>query len=488
MVLKTSYILIPAEMKKTFAIFLLLVSFHYAFSQNFIKETASSMGPGTSVGSYCNVAVSKDNKIHICHYDFLNKNLLYTTNESGTWQTTVVDSAGQVGEYCSIAVDGNNHAHISYFEFIRNDSLGGAAIPYGNLKYATNESGQWVSTVIDTASGLLTRICVDKLNYVHIVHTELGISDLVNQLLNIKYATNKSGIWLSAAIAPGVVKGADGSIAVDNNLKIHIAIRNEEGVGISPDGGMGGLRYITDLTGNWSWVDVDTNFNAGNDVDIAVDTANSPHISYLDKTEGLKYATNQSGTWMFSVLDTNHNVGWNTSIITDKNNHIHISYSDPSSLLDPPGNSYLKYISNSSGIWNILIVDSANAGMFTCIALDTNDLPHIAYTAINTSDGSGVLKHAYLPMPAGLTEIYNEQNKISIFPNPSSDGLFLKIGNYKSDNEIKIYNMQGCLQKSFHAENEITGIDISGLKQGIFLVEIRIDGVLQKSIKFIKQQ
>ncbi|MFH0865288.1 MAG: T9SS type A sorting domain-containing protein [Bacteroidota bacterium] len=474
-------------MKKTLSFFFLIFFVQNSFSQNFYKEIVSSLGPGTSVGIYCNVAIGKDNVIHFSHYDYLNKDLLYTTNASGQWETSIIDSTGQTGEYNSIAIDSNNHAHISYFEYIRNDSIAGGTVPYGNLKYATNASGQWATSTIDTASGLLTRICVDKQNFIHIVHSELGIGDPVNHLLNIKYTTNKSGAWQSEAIAPGVVKGADGSIASDNNLNIHIAIRNEEGVGTSPDGGIGGLRYITNNTGNWSWFDVDTNFYAGNDVDIAIDTNGFPHISYLDKNLGLKHATNQSGSWTYSVLDTNHNVGWNTSIIIDKDNYTHICYSDPSPLIDTTGNGYLKFVSNTSGSWDFVIVDSTDAGMYTCIVLDTADLPHIAYTALNPSDGSGVLKHAFRIISTGYDDIKSDINILSLYPNPSAGSLLINCSNLPEGSEIKIYDVKGCYHISFPVNNGINMINTSDLSPGMYFLYIRSGDVIQKSIKFIKQ-
>lgn len=128
-------------MKKYILIILFYFVSSFSFSQDFIKEVACDLGPGTSTGLYCNLDIGSDNTVHMSHYDYLNKNLLYTTNAAGNWITIIIDSTGQVGEYNSIAIDSNNFAHISYFEFIRNDSLGGGVIPYGNFRYATNSTG-----------------------------------------------------------------------------------------------------------------------------------------------------------------------------------------------------------------------------------------------------------------------------------------------------------------------------------------------------------
>ncbi|MDD4876671.1 MAG: hypothetical protein PHQ86_06055 [Dehalococcoidales bacterium] len=182
-----------------------------------------------------------------------------------------------------------------------------------------------------------------------------------------------------------MVKGADSSIATDSNGKVHISTRNEEGTGTTSEGSNGGLRYVTNTTGEWTWTDVDTSPTCGNDTDIIVDHNDKVHISYLDRSEGLKYATNVNGSWEVFNVDAEENVGWNTSIVADSNNTVHISYSDPSPIVDPPGNGYLKYATNKSGIWTTQVIDDDNAGAFTGSAVDNQDNLHISYC---TTDGT----------------------------------------------------------------------------------------------------
>lgn len=338
------------------------------------------------------------------------------------WENATVDSDGNVGQYCSIAVDSNGKAHIAYFELAREPNLlkhlltkvveliHGKTVPYGNLKYANNANGAWRVFTLDTGSGMIPRIFVDKNNNLHIIHSKLGVSD-TSTVLDLKYTTNKSGSWETAAIESGVVKGSDSSIVVDSNGKVHISCRNEEGVG-SPGGGQGGLRYITDASGEWTWYDVDTSQTTGNDGDIALDKDGRVHISYLDKNAGLKYATNSDGSWKGDVLDKTTSVGWNSSIAVDSNNKVHISYSDPSPLapnVNPPGNGYLKYATNVSGEWVIHVVDDQNAGTFTGLAVDGQDNVHIAY---HTSDGaSSTLMYAINSQGSWVKETVDDDER-----------------------------------------------------------------------------
>lgn len=332
-----------------------------------------------------------------------------------SWSVAIVDFQGNVGQYSSIAVDSNDNCHIAYFEQTGTEEINGSVIPYGNLKYATNAGNSWATQVLDTGAGMTPRIFVDKNDKVHVVHSKLGTSE-VTKLLDIRYTTNKSGSWATASISAEVVKGSDASIAVDVNGHVHISLRNEEGVGTSSTGGMGGLRYVTNSTGAWTWINVDTTYSAGNDTDIAVDANGKAYISYLDKNAGLKYATNASGSWESMIIDSSYNVGWNTSIAVDKNNKIHISYSDPSPFVaeTPPGNGRLKYSTNASGAWAIEIVDNQYAGTFTGLSLDNGGRVHIAYHSLDNL-GASRLKYATNASGAWRTEIIEEGSGLGTY-------------------------------------------------------------------------
>ena len=304
---------------------------------------------------------------------------------TATWHTLIVETSGNVGEYGSTAVDRNGNPHIVYFDYVRDEPLGDDSVPFGNLKYAFTTGSEWEIITLYAGGGILPRICIDGYDAVHIIHSQLGSSDVYG-LLNLLYTTNKTGSWETITICDQVVKGADSSIAADSKGNVHISTHNQEGAGTTSEGPKGGLRYVTNATGEWTWYDVDTSPTCGNDTDITVDTNDKAHISYLDKNEGLKYATNISGLWEVFSIDTEANVGWNTSIVTDRGNAVHISYSDPSPILDPPGNGYLKYATNETGMWITQVLDDENAGAFTGIAIDNQGSLHIAYC---TTDGAG---------------------------------------------------------------------------------------------------
>ncbi len=61
--------------------------------------------------------------------DATNYDLKYATNASGAWVTSTIDSAGDVGT--SIAIDSSNNVHISYYDYYDDTNA--------DLKYATNQ-------------------------------------------------------------------------------------------------------------------------------------------------------------------------------------------------------------------------------------------------------------------------------------------------------------------------------------------------------------
>ena len=91
------------------------------------------------VGSYTSIATDSNNKVHISYRDNYTPALKYATNASGSWETSTIDSADWGGGFTSIAIDSNNKVHISYCD----------STPNYDLKYATNASGAWETFTID---------------------------------------------------------------------------------------------------------------------------------------------------------------------------------------------------------------------------------------------------------------------------------------------------------------------------------------------------
>ncbi|MBF8278272.1 MAG: Carbohydrate binding family 6 [Candidatus Brocadiaceae bacterium] len=100
---------------------------------------------------------------------------MYATNASGSWVKTTVDSYGGAGECSSIALDTSGNVHVSY-----------ADITEGLLKYATNASGAWANT--DVGADSYNSLALDTSDGVHI-----GYFDTLNYDRMYTSSTSNTG-------------------------------------------------------------------------------------------------------------------------------------------------------------------------------------------------------------------------------------------------------------------------------------------------------
>jgi hypothetical protein len=66
----------------------------------------------------------------------------------------------------------------------------------------------------------------------------------------------------------------------------------------------------------------------------------------------------------------------------------------------------------------------------------------------------------------------NNMNNLKIYPNPLSDQLIINLNEIENC-QINILSITGELKKSFYTNKEITVIDISDLKKGIYFIEVK---------------
>ena len=141
-----------------------------------ILSTIIDMGGGTTVGKHSSIAIDSYGHKHISYgrFGFFGGDLMYATDKSGSWVITTVDSTGSVGEGTSISVDSNDAVHISYYDSTNT-----------NLKYATCSSSctsasSWTISTLDSVGnvGSRTSIAIDSNDAVHISYHDITIGDL----------------------------------------------------------------------------------------------------------------------------------------------------------------------------------------------------------------------------------------------------------------------------------------------------------------------
>lgn len=315
------------------------------------------------------IASDNHNNIHIIFYESRERGLEYATNRTGSWEISVIDSSLGVGSSNSIAIDSNNSIHISYYDE-KNCTL----------KYATNKSGFWDISILESLDlmGQPTSIKVDKDNNIHIAYYD-------NQNQCLKYITNKHVKTLASwpepiplweiSIVDSQIVGGSISLALDNEGNPCITYL---------DGINKVLRFATYNLGSWNTSPIESVGMFYWDSSLVIDKNNKAHISYYNsKNDTFNYATNRTGSWEIITLDSKGCPGFYNSIAIDKNNKVHIVYLDK---LD----SDLKYITDNSGSWESFVIDCFANGDCS-IAVDKNNKAHISYFSF---DNNFIIKYA----------------------------------------------------------------------------------------------
>ncbi len=282
-------------------------------------------------GSYCwdaHMVVDDNDELHVA-YSAQGEKLVYQHYDGQDWNGGVVSSYARFAPV-GIAVDSNNLPHISY-------SQTGQWCGNG-LRLASFDGSAWTTQSVDagTNKGCDSSIVIDDNDHVYIAYQDRDNSKL-------KFATNKSGSWLSyspdaSSFGNNMYPGYSTSLAMDEQGQFHIAHYDSD----NED-----LRYSTGVpNGQWTSSIVDASGNTGKNPSIAVDAAGDLHIVYSSWSGfDLKYATlkpSASSSWQKSSIQTQDMVGDSNAIYID-NGMIHVAYSDDS-------NDVLKYATKSTGV------------------------------------------------------------------------------------------------------------------------------------------
>jgi len=298
--------------------------------------------------------------------------LRYATNASGSWVVQTVDSDGDlVGQYSAIAVDASGKVHISYCSSIHDYADTYYYRPVASLRYASNVSGSWVTEKVEQEgemdeyappTPINSDIVLDASAKAHISYY-FSRYDSESHLYSgdLKYATNASGSWAVSVVESGKMFSyppiitADSSIARDASGKIHISYYvtdyDDDPYSYRPEGN---LRYASNASGKWVTETLDDYQDAGQYSSIALDSSDKVHISYYSNTwdkntyryvGNLNYVTNASGEWGIQTVDMHENVGQYSAIAIDSSDKVHISYYDGT-------NGDLRHITNSVSLEN----------------------------------------------------------------------------------------------------------------------------------------
>lgn len=316
-------------------------------------------------------AIDKDGNTHITYVDATGgQTLVYLFYNKST------------GTFTREVVDTANTPTIFNPSCIALDSLGNIWIAYydntafdirvaSKLKDAVTAS--WQLQTVDTA-GILTEpaMTIDSVDVVHIAYKDATTP-------SIKYASGRNTWTIETIATPEDVAGFGSiDIAVSSANVPHVSWANTA---------TGDIRYSNRSGAPWLAVEnVDTTPTAGNGLDTSIDlnSANVPAVVWFDgtgTTDAVKYRTRAGGTWGANSIETiEASLGVNGGrphMKFDSGDVPHVAYRKLTNTLYD-----LKLANRKTGTstWNTTVAHTGSNFDDPGIAIDANGNPVLSYS------------------------------------------------------------------------------------------------------------
>jgi len=308
------------------------------------KWVSSTIDNSADVGGYSSIEVDANNKIHISYHDYTNKDLKYATNKTGSWETQTLLSEGDVGQFTSIVINSTGAILISYQDKTS-----------GSLNVISNETGSWeTSTVDNIGTWGFSDMVMDDQDYIHLSYIK---SD------DLYYATNLTGNWVTTMLDEDIADSSAlphyTSIAMDSNSKVYIGYLDLE-----PDEYANATQLITNKSGEWIVTTLLGRDNyTGVFTNIKLDSNDNIHVSYYDYADEIQYyLTNKSGDWVYNVIEsygiTSYGGFGYNSMVLGNDNSVHLAYYDY--IYDDRNLKYVHIVPSlfdASGSWSFELSD-----------------------------------------------------------------------------------------------------------------------------------
>ncbi|MCC6181060.1 MAG: T9SS type A sorting domain-containing protein [Bacteroidia bacterium] len=234
-------------------------------------------------------------------------------------------------------------------------------------------------------------------------------------------------------------------------------------------GGSNGIYRTNDTANTWAKI-----YSTGSNYVVCL-KKNSIGTIYAGLASGeILKSTNNGLSWSTTTLVGNGSMVYDIEF--DSNDNIYVciygggiaKFNSSEALLSILGN-------NSNGLENTRLYD---------IAIDESGSSPVFYASSAGSSGVGGCIYRYgITNNVGIKES-NLLNKITLFPNPAQNTLFISGTQLHQINKINILSIDGRWINTF--ENSVS-INVSSLKAGIYFIEIEDKSGAKSLSKFIKE-
>ena len=285
---------------------------------------------------------------------------------AATWSVVSINTSSSINEgmHPSAAVDSSGYLRVA---FLRTSS-------YDLMYYYRTWAGGLVETAV--SAGNVGQYCSMALNSSDVPYVSY-FNDSTNAL---DYAW-RNGSW-DNAVATISVQVNSTSLDLDSSDRLHISYTATSD---------SNLHYKWN-SGTWQSLTFSTTFNYVSECSLALDTADHPHVAYQfgDGTDvGVRYSHHDGSSWSHEIIEqATAFCGNDPSVAVGSSDLPQITY----------GSQDLKRAWYDGSDWHTEVVDDVsnpNFCLFTSLALDGMDRPHIAYIVYNATLDLSSLKYTW---------------------------------------------------------------------------------------------
>ena len=261
------------------------------------------------------IAMDGSGNLHVSYLDNVNRTVKYATNASGAWtfETICTDLSSwyvagglwpscefrehEPNDYTNIAIDSKGYAHVVFFNDL--------------LKYATNNTGSWITSTVDSKQGGRSpSIDLDAKDQALIVYI-VEESEMEGPSCAVMSAVYDHGAW-HIQMVRRFENLSNAYLAFDSNDKAYVACK--------------GLVYVY-ASDFWVLLPISFYGLGGDFVSFDIDNAGQMHFVYA-VSENITHAFGNNEDWESEsiVVEEESYIVHKAFLEIDLKNNLHIVY------------------------------------------------------------------------------------------------------------------------------------------------------------------